>query len=141
VHVNACGPPDRLEHCDRDEDQVYRRVDQQQDEVLVVPKPNAVVNPRAVVIHPEHTNIANPAMMTPARSKVQQSCQETSSKWTCRIATRDSHDIVLLPVLPGLSGLYFKHHLQCLLSPVVSFSVICTDLHPGKSALDTASCS
>lgn len=65
AHINACGPPDRLEHCDRDEDQVYRRVDQQQDEVLVVPKPNAVVNPRAVVIHPEHTNIANPAMMTP----------------------------------------------------------------------------
>ena len=89
MHVNACGPPDRLQHRDCDEDQVYGRVDQQQDEVLVIPKANAVVDPRAVVIHAEHTNIANPAMMTPARSKVVRKHPSGLAE------LRNSHDIVL----------------------------------------------
>jgi hypothetical protein len=43
----------------------YEHVDQQQDEELTVPKADAVVDPRAVVVHVQHATVARRAVMAP----------------------------------------------------------------------------
>ena len=42
-------------------------VDEQEDEVLAIPEANAVVDPRAVVVHVDHAPVAHGAVVAPFR--------------------------------------------------------------------------
>ena len=44
-------------------------INQQQQEELPVPKPDAIIDPRAVVVHIQHAPVASRAVMAPVRLK------------------------------------------------------------------------
>ena len=67
--VGVDGPLDALnpwsEHRKDNEDGGQLDVDEKQQEVLTVPEADAVVDPRAVMVHVEHASVAGGAVMAP----------------------------------------------------------------------------
>jgi hypothetical protein len=58
-------PRNAVEHLDSDVGDDRSGVKQQQNEVLMVPEADAIIHPRAMMIHPEDTYITDTAMVAP----------------------------------------------------------------------------
>ena len=52
------------EQCESDEVGDKQNVNKEKQEILAVPKSNAIVDPRTVVVHVEDTSVADGAVMT-----------------------------------------------------------------------------
>mmetsp|Transcript_73095 Transcript_73095/g.174309 ORF Transcript_73095/g.174309 Transcript_73095/m.174309 type:complete len:237 (-) Transcript_73095:258-968(-) len=64
IHLVLTGPDQTRRHSGYNEPTAQGSVENQKEEVLVVPESYAIRNPRAVVVHAEDARVADPAVMT-----------------------------------------------------------------------------
>jgi hypothetical protein len=63
IYIHARRPPCGLKHTPPYHIKVNSGIDEQQEEVLVVPEADTICHPRAMVVHPQNALVANAAMM------------------------------------------------------------------------------
>jgi hypothetical protein len=63
VNTQLRRPQDTIKHLHDDVSEDRCGIPEEQDEVLMVPEANAIIHPRAMVIHPENTSVADTTMM------------------------------------------------------------------------------